>query len=119
MPVSSRTVATQIVFEPDMSGYSVGSMITYPYAQSARVAGTIRFACVATEPRGSRSRNRRNRSSARSASICSRTVEPGGGSTPATTTFPTSPPAWHPMTVMRARHPRADSIERGVRAGRP
>ena len=28
MPVSSRTVATQIVFEPDIAGYSVGSMIT-------------------------------------------------------------------------------------------
>ena len=28
IPVSSSTVATQIVFEPDMSGYSVGSMIT-------------------------------------------------------------------------------------------
>ena len=27
MPVSSRTVATQIVFEPDMAGYSVGSMM--------------------------------------------------------------------------------------------
>ena len=28
MPVSSRTVATQIVFEPDMAGYSVDSKIT-------------------------------------------------------------------------------------------
>ena len=27
-PSSSRTVATQIVFEPDIAGYSVGSMIT-------------------------------------------------------------------------------------------
>jgi hypothetical protein len=28
MPVSSSTVATQIVFDPDIAGYSVGSMIT-------------------------------------------------------------------------------------------
>ena len=28
MPVSSSTVATQMVFEPDIAGYSVGSMIT-------------------------------------------------------------------------------------------
>ena len=27
MPVSSSTVATQIVFEPDIAGYSVGSMM--------------------------------------------------------------------------------------------
>ena len=28
MPVSRSTVTTQIVFEPDIGGYSVGSMIT-------------------------------------------------------------------------------------------
>ena len=28
IPVSRSTVATQIVFEPDIPGYSVGSMIT-------------------------------------------------------------------------------------------
>ena len=49
-------------------------------AQSSRVAGTIRFACTATDPRGSRSSNRRSESSARSACICSKTVAPGGGS---------------------------------------
>ena len=27
IPVSSSTVATQIVFEPDIAGYSVGSMM--------------------------------------------------------------------------------------------
>ena len=68
-PSSSTTVATQIVFEPDIAGYSVGSMITKPKAQSGRVDGTIRFACCATEPRGSRSRKRRSESSARSASM--------------------------------------------------
>jgi len=30
-------------------------------------------------------------------------VAPGGGSTPATTTFPTSPPAWQPTTVIDGR----------------
>ncbi len=100
MPVSSRTVATQIVFDPDIAGYSVGSMITNPAAQSARCEGTTRLACTATLPRGSRSSSRRSESSARSASICSNTVSPGGGSTPPVTTLPISPPAWQPTTVI-------------------
>ena len=58
---------------------------------------------TATLPRGSRRRSRRIESSARSACICSKIVAPGGGSTPATTTLPTSPPAWHPTTVSRGR----------------
>ena len=99
IPVSSSTVVTQIVFEPDMGGYSVGSMMMKPASQPGRVAGTIRFACTATLPRGSRSRSRRSESSAASACICSKTVAPGGGRTPPTTTFPTSPPAWQPTTV--------------------
>src|SRR5579862_3974318 len=102
-PVSRSTVVTQIVFEPDIAGYSVGSMMMKPASQSGRADGTSRFACVATDPRGSRSRNRRKESSARSASICSNTVAPGGGGTPSTTTLPTSPPAWHPTTVMERR----------------
>ena len=44
MPVSSSTVAVQIVFEPDIGGYSVGSMMMNPASQSVRVAGTTRFA---------------------------------------------------------------------------
>ena len=43
----------QIVFEPDMGGYSVGSMMMNPASQSGRVAGTTRFAWQATLPRGS------------------------------------------------------------------
>ena len=99
MPVSSRTVATQIVFEPDMAGYSVGSMMMKPASQSGRCEGTIRFAWKATLPRGSCRSSLRRESSARSACICSKTLAPGGGSTPPTTTFPTSPPAWQPTTV--------------------
>ena len=34
MPVSSRTVVTQIVFDPDIAGYSVGSMMMKPTSQS-------------------------------------------------------------------------------------
>ena len=37
MPVSSSTVAAQIVFEPDIGGYSVGSMMMNPASQSGRV----------------------------------------------------------------------------------
>jgi hypothetical protein len=44
MPVSSSTVATQIVFEPDIAGYSVGSMMMKPASQSGRRDGTIRLA---------------------------------------------------------------------------
>src|SRR6266480_6834005 len=34
IPVSRRTVATQIVFDPDIGGYSVGSMMMNPASQS-------------------------------------------------------------------------------------
>ena len=74
-----------------------------PLAVRPRVDGTSRLAWVATEPRGSRSRKRRSESSAASVCICSKTVAPAGGATPATTTFPTSPPAWQPMTVIARR----------------
>ena len=50
MPVSSSTVVVQIVFEPDIGGYSVGSMMMKPASQSSRVAGTIRLQCAATLP---------------------------------------------------------------------
>ena len=62
IPVSSRTVAVQIVFDPDIAGYSVGSMMMNPASQSDRVAGTTRFAWAATLPRGSRSSRRRSQS---------------------------------------------------------
>ena len=34
----------QIAFEPDIGGYSVGSMMMKPASQSGRVGGTIRLA---------------------------------------------------------------------------
>ena len=37
-------MVVQIVFEPDMAGYSVGSMMMKPASQSGLVAGTTRFA---------------------------------------------------------------------------
>ena len=43
MPVSRRTVATQIVFDPDIGGYSVGSMMIAPATQSGEIGGTIRL----------------------------------------------------------------------------
>ncbi len=100
IPVSSSTVVVQIVFDPDMAGYSVGSMMMKPASQSSRVGGTTRLAWHATLPRGSRRSTRRSQSpSRRSDSICSKTVAPGGGRTPPTITFPISPPAWQPTTV--------------------
>src|SRR5260221_731824 len=77
----------------------------------------MRFACTATLPRGSRSRSRRRESSARSACICSKTVAPGGGRTPPTTTFPTSPPAWQPTTVMERRDRTSALLRSGRLAG--
>ena len=41
MPVSSSTVTTQIVFVPDMGGYSVCSMITNPASASGVVGGRM------------------------------------------------------------------------------
>ena len=41
MPVSSSTVATQIVLVPDMPGYSTCSMMTKPASASGRVGGRI------------------------------------------------------------------------------
>ena len=94
----------QIAFEPDIGGYSVGSMMMKPASQSARADGTIRLAWHATLPRGSRRSSRRRPSPSRaSVCICSKTVAPAGGRTPPVTTFPTSPPAWHPTTVIVRR----------------
>ena len=94
----------QIAFEPDIGGYSVGSMMMKPASQSARADGTIRLAWQATLPRGScRSSRRRPSPSRASVCICSKTVAPGRRRTPPVTTFPTSPPAWHPTTVIVRR----------------
>ena len=41
MPVSIRTVATLMVLEPDMGGYSVCSMMPNPAPASGRVGGRI------------------------------------------------------------------------------
>ena len=100
-PVSSSTVAMHIVLEPDIGGYSVGSMMIAPAAQSSRVDGTIKLTWRATEPRGSQINRRRTSSCSRSkASFLSIIVAPGGGRTPPVITSPCSPSAWQPITVM-------------------
>jgi hypothetical protein len=43
MPVSSRTVATQMRLLPDIGGYSVCSMITNPASASGCVGGRTRL----------------------------------------------------------------------------
>ncbi len=43
IPVSIRTVATQIVFVPDIAGYSTCSMITYPASAPGIVGGRIKL----------------------------------------------------------------------------
>ena len=50
-PVSSSTVAMHIVLEPDIGGYSVGSMMIAPATQSSRVDGTMRLTWRATAAR--------------------------------------------------------------------
>ena len=63
--------------------------------------------------RGSRSRSFRSQSPSRSSvCICSKTVAPAGGSTPPTTTFPISPPAWQPTTVISRRVRIAATLSR-------
>ena len=47
IPVSSRTVATHIVFEPDIPGYSTCSMITYPASASGCHDGRRRLQLAA------------------------------------------------------------------------
>jgi len=55
LPVSSSTVATQIVFVPDIPGYSICSMMTNPASASLSVGGRITLQLAAGYPRGSRS----------------------------------------------------------------
>ena len=62
-----------MVLDPDIAGYSVGSMMTKPASQYSRYDAATKFACWATLPRGSRSSSRRSLSSARSRSITSNT----------------------------------------------
>jgi hypothetical protein len=101
IPVSRSTVATHIVLEPDMGGYSVGSMMMAPATQSGRFGGTMRLTWRATLPRGSQRRNRRIWSQLHSkARIMSKTASPGGGRTPPTITSPISPSAWQPTTAI-------------------
>src|SRR3954451_4526788 len=61
-PVSNNTVEMHIVFDPDIGGYSVGSMMMAPAAQSSRVDGTMRLTWRATDPRGSQINMRRTSS---------------------------------------------------------
>ena len=53
MPVSRRTVATQMQLEPDMGGVSSGSMMMKPIWASGCLGGTSRFTWRKTPPRGS------------------------------------------------------------------
>ena len=47
IPVSRSAVVTQIVFVPDMPGYSACSMMTKPASASGRVGGRIRLQLAA------------------------------------------------------------------------
>ena len=98
IPVSSRTVATQIAFEPDIGGVSAGSMMIQPIWASGCLGGTSRLTWRKTPPRGSLSRKLRRVSSLAMKRDCSQTVAPGGGATPPTMTSPTSPAAWQETT---------------------
>ena len=53
MPVSSSTVATHKLFEPDIGGVSAGSMMMKPICASGCFGGTGRFTWRKTPPRGS------------------------------------------------------------------
>ena len=53
MPVSRIAVTVQIVLEPDIGGYSVDSMMTYPSAAFGLREGRTRLALWTAAPRGS------------------------------------------------------------------
>ncbi len=53
IPVSRHTVATQMLFDPDIGGVCTGSMIRNPIAARGSFGGTSRFTWVKTPPRGS------------------------------------------------------------------
>ncbi len=99
-PASSRTVATQMAFEPDMGGVSSGSMMMKPICAIGSLAGTSRFTCRKTPPRGSLRTKLRRAPSLAMKRDCSHRVSPGGGMTPPTITSPTSPSAWQVTTWM-------------------
>ena len=99
-PVSSSTVATHRLFEPDIGGVSSGSMMMNPICASGCFGGTRRFTWRNTPPRGSFSTKRRSRPSPAMNRDCSHSVSPGGGATPPTMTSPTSPSAWALTTWM-------------------
>ena len=98
IPASSSTVATQIALEPDIGGVCIGSMMMKPMAARGSTAGTNRLTWRKTPPRGSLSRKSRRVTSSAIQRDCAQRVSPGGGATPPTTTSPTSPSAWQPIT---------------------
>src|SRR6201996_5593176 len=100
MPASSKTVATQIEFEPDIGGVSSGSMMMKPICARGSLGGTSRLTCRNTPPRGSLSTKSRKALSLATKRDCSQSVAPGGGATPPTITSPTSPSAWQETTWM-------------------
>src|SRR5271170_280822 len=100
MPLSSKTVATQIEFDPDIGGVSSGSMMMKPIWARGSFGGTSRLKCRNTPPRGSLSRKFLKAPSFAMKRDCSHSVAPGGGATPPTTTSPTSPSAWQETTWM-------------------
>ena len=94
MPVSMSAVTVQMVFVPDMGGYSVCSMITNPASASGCVGGSTRLQFAAGYPRGSRSMSFRSPSAWRSRYCIFRNiVSPGTSRTPPTMTRPGSPAA--------------------------
>ena len=110
MPVSSSTVVVQIVFEPDMAGYSVGSMMMKPASQSGRVAGhdEVRVAGDAAPRLAQQQLPERVAFPLERLHLLEHGRAWPAGRTPPTTTLPISPPAWQPTTVIirRERMPR-------------
>ena len=100
IPVSSKTVATQIEFEPDIGGVSSGSIIINAASANAFFGGTNKFTCLNTPPLGSLSTKFRKVASCAIQVRWSQIVSPGGGKTPPTITSPTSPSAWHETICM-------------------
>ena len=109
MPVSRRTVVTQMLLEPDMAWAWSAWRTRKAASASGRVGGSSRLTLICRQPRGSWITNRRSESSAVLMwIILSSMVSPGTSMTPPVTTLPTSPSQWA-STMVRVRDQRMNA----------
>ena len=114
MPVSSSTVVVQIVLEPDIGGYSVGSMMMKPASQSLALRGDDEVDVRGHAAAGlAQQQPPQGIAVALPAPASARTPSRRAGQHPPTMTLPISPPACAPTTLIARM-----ALTRAVVAGR-